>query len=163
MSRLDSFIRRLEAQRSCLDATRRLLGGLPGPVLELGFGNGRTYDHLRRLYPDRRVFVFERLPVLDPSAAPDPGCLVVGDLRETLPRAAVWLPGPAALVHNDTGTGDPARNGVLAAWLARTLPAIVRPRGIVLSDQHLEDPALAPERLPGTLPAGRYFLYRRLG
>jgi len=53
VSRLDSFIRRLEAQRACLDHAAGLIGGLDGVVLELGLGNGRTYDHLRSLFPSR--------------------------------------------------------------------------------------------------------------
>ena len=50
MSRLDSFIRRLEAQRACLDRAAALIAGIDGAVLELGLGNGRTYDHLRELF-----------------------------------------------------------------------------------------------------------------
>jgi hypothetical protein len=162
VSRLDSYIRRLEAQRSCLDATRRLLAGVPGPILELGLGSGRTYDHLRQLHPEREIFVFERLPAPGSPTLADRDRLIVGDLRETLPAALAWLPSPAALVHNDTGTGDPARNERFAAWLARALPACVRAGGIVLSDQRLDDPALVGEPLPDGLPDGRYFLYRQL-
>jgi hypothetical protein len=33
----------------------------------------------------------------------------------------------------------------------------------VLSDQALANPLLAPQALPAVLPAGRYFLYRRVG
>ena len=55
MSRLDSFIRRLVAQRACLDHAAQLIGGLDGAVLELGLGNGRTYDHLRSLFPGREI------------------------------------------------------------------------------------------------------------
>ena len=58
MSRLDSFIRRLEAQRACLEYAAGQIRDLPGPVLELGLGNGRTYDHLRELLPEREIFVF---------------------------------------------------------------------------------------------------------
>jgi hypothetical protein len=36
MSRLDSFIRRLEAQRACLNLAATLIDGLDGAVLELG-------------------------------------------------------------------------------------------------------------------------------
>jgi hypothetical protein len=61
MSRLDSFIRRVQAQRACLDRAAELIADVPGPVLELGLGNGRTYDHLREQLPARRIFVFERL------------------------------------------------------------------------------------------------------
>jgi hypothetical protein len=46
-SRLDSFIRRLEAQRACLDWAAQEIAAVPGEVVELGLGNGRTYDHLR--------------------------------------------------------------------------------------------------------------------
>lgn len=161
MSRLDSFIRRLEAQRACLDASRELIAGLPGPVLELGLGNGRTYDHLRCLYPDREIFVFERRPDAHPASMPDAAHLIVGELEETLPGALARLPGPAALVHSDIGTGDEARNAKVARWLAATLPPLVRPGGVVASDQALEGAAFLPHALPGALPAGRYFLYRR--
>ncbi|MGB1448128.1 MAG: class I SAM-dependent methyltransferase, partial [Arenicellales bacterium] len=53
MSRLDSMIRRLEAQRACLAAATESVRELPGAFLELGLGNGRTYDHLRELAPKR--------------------------------------------------------------------------------------------------------------
>ncbi len=60
MSRLDSVIRRLQAQRACLNKAAGLVGGLPGAVLELGLGNGRTFDHLREILPGREIFVLER-------------------------------------------------------------------------------------------------------
>jgi S-adenosyl-L-methionine methyltransferase len=161
VSRLDSFIRRLEAQRACLDATPAWIVGLDGPILELGLGNGRTYDHLRGLHPKREIFVFERRPAAHPDCIPDARYLLLGDIRETLPTALQRLPGPAALVHNDLGTGDERANGELAAWLAAALPPLVRPGGVVLSDQPLDHPLLEARPLPPTLPAGRYFRYRR--
>lgn len=163
MSRLESFIRRLEAQRACLDASRRLIEGIPGPVLELGLGNGRTFDHLRGLFPDREIFVFERRPASHPDCRPDAAHLIEGDIRETLPGALAWLPQRAALVHNDIGTGDAMANAEIAAWLSRTLPPLVLAQGIVLSDQRLDSSELVPEPLPDALPEGRYFLYRRRG
>ena len=60
MSRLDSFIARMQAQRDCLNFLQPLVERQAGPILEVGLGNGRTYDHLRRLFPDRDIFVFER-------------------------------------------------------------------------------------------------------
>ena len=60
MSRLDSMIGRLMAQRACLDWVASAIGGLPGPVLEIGLGNGRTYDHLRGRLPQREIHVFDR-------------------------------------------------------------------------------------------------------
>ena len=47
MTPLDSFIRRLTAQRDILNAIIDLVEEVEGPVLEFGLGNGRTYDHLR--------------------------------------------------------------------------------------------------------------------
>ena len=60
MSRLDSSIARLMAQRVCLGFVATELLGRPGCVLELGLGNGRTYDHIRSLMPERRIYVFDR-------------------------------------------------------------------------------------------------------
>ncbi len=163
VSRLDSFIRRLQAQRACLDATPPLIAGLPGPVLELGLGNGRTFDHLRGLYPDREIFVFERQLAAHPGCVPDAAHLILGDIRATLAAALDRLPDRAALVHNDIGTGDAEANAELARWLAAALPPLTKPDAVILSDQALDDPRLAPRPLPAELPAGRYFLYRRVG
>lgn len=163
MSRLDSFIRRLEAQRACLDATPGWIAGIEGPILELGLGNGRTYDHLRYLHPRRAIYVFERQPAAHPDCIPDPEHLILGDIRVTLPTMLRRLPERASLIHNDLGTGDARANAELAAWLAAVLPPLVQPSGIVLSDQALENPLLQPDPLPAGLPAGRYFLYRHLG
>jgi hypothetical protein len=162
MSRLDTFIRRLQAQRACLGAAAGLIGGLPGVVLELGLGNGRTYDHLRELLPDREIFVFERQPMPHPDCVPDADHLVVGDVLDTLPRALRLAPGGAALVHSDIGTGEAAGNARLAAWLAEALPPLVRPGGVVASDQKLDHSDLEPLPLPPEVPDGRYFLYRRV-
>ena len=162
MSRLDSFIRRMQAQRDLLNATPALIDGIAGPVLELGLGNGRTYDHLRRLFPDREIFVFERQLAAHPDCVPCTPYLIEGDIRETLPRSLERLPGPAALVHNDIGTGDAVANAEIAAWLGNALPPIVAGSGVVLSDQPLEHEALIRLPVPATLPAERYFLYRRL-
>jgi hypothetical protein len=162
MSRLDAFIRRLEAQRACLGLAAELITGVPGPVLELGLGNGRTYDHLRELMPDREIFVFERQPMAHPDSMPDADHLIVGDLYDTLPDARRLAPDGAALVHSDIGTGEAARNARLAAWLAGVLPPLMAPGGVVASDQLLEHPDLEPLPLPPEVPARRYFLYRRI-
>ena len=75
MSRLDSVIRRLQAQRSCIDHAIGLIADNPGPVFEVGLGNGRTYDHLRDLFPGRDIYVFER------QVAAHPDCIPPDDLR----------------------------------------------------------------------------------
>ena len=117
MSRLDSFIRRLEAQRACLNRAAALISGIDGIVLELGLGNGRTYDHLRELFADRDIYVCERRVAAHPDCVPPPEFLILGDMRETLPGLGSRFGGRVALAHFDAGTGDRAANLALAAEL----------------------------------------------
>jgi hypothetical protein len=161
MSRLDSFIRRLEAQRACLDQAARAVAGLPGPVLELGLGNGRTYDHLRELLPQREIFVFERQLAAHPACVPDAAHLILGDVRETLPAAGERIGAPAVLAHSDIGTGDAERNAELAAWLAGALPPLLAPGAWVVCDQPMAAAELVPQPPPEGIAQQRYFLYRR--
>jgi len=160
MSRLDSAIRRLKAQRTCLEHAVGLIRGVPGPVVELGLGNGRTYDHLRQILPDREIFALDRQVDAHPDCVPDPAHLLLGDFADTLPTALARVGARAALIHADTGTGEAARNARLAAWLTPHLVALAAPGGIILSDQALV--ALAPQalELPEGVPLGRYYLYR---
>ena len=160
MSRLDSFIRRLEAQRACLDRAARLIADLPGPVLEIGLGNGRTYDHLRSLFPDRPIFAFDRQVAAHPDCVPDGAHMIVGDFGETLPPAAVRVGAPAALAHCDIGSGDAEATAALAAWLAPVLLPLLREGAVAASDQPLNAPGFAPLPLPKGVAPGRYHLYR---
>ena len=163
MSRLDSVIRRLEAQRACLEHAALLVGTLPGPVLEFGLGQGRTYDHLREILPGREIFVFER-EIADgvggAEGMPDNGHLILGDVRETLPHIAGRFSGAVPLIHSDIGTGDARSNGKLAHFLAAFLPDLLRPGGVVVSDQDLMHDAAVPVALPDGVRPGRYFMYR---
>ena len=159
MSRLDSFIRRLEAQRACLDLAARLVQDVPGPVLELGLGNGRTYDHLRRLFPDREIFAFDRALAAHPDCVPDGAHLVMGELRETLARFRP--PAPAALVHADIGSGEEAASRARAAALAPLIARVLAPGGVVVGDQPMDDASWDAVPLPAGVAAGRYVLRRR--
>jgi S-adenosyl-L-methionine methyltransferase len=163
VSRLDSFIRRLEAQRACLGLAAARIADLPGVVIELGLGNGRTFDHLRELLPGREIFVFEREVRAHPDCVPDPAHLILGDVRTALPQARARLPGPAALVHSDVGTGEAARNAALAAWLAGVLPPLLANGAWLVSDHTLDHPALSAQAPPPGIARDRYFLYRREG
>lgn len=160
MSRLDSFIRRLEAQRACLDWAAGLVRMLPGPVFELGLGNGRTYDHLRQLCPEREIYVFDRQVAAHPDCIPDPAYLVLGEIRETLPRAAERFARQVSLIHSDVGSGDAGSNRRLAAFLAGELPHLLRPGGVVIADQDVAFPGAVPLDLPAGVSPGRYFVYR---
>jgi len=106
MSRLDSFIRRMQAQRDCLDMLAGLIGAVPGPVIELGLGDGRTYDHLRGIFPDRAIFAFDRRNAAHPDSAPDADHMILGDFARMLPAALHRIGRPAALIHCDFGSSD---------------------------------------------------------
>ena len=160
MSRLDSVIRRLTAQRACLAAAAAMIADLPGPVLELGLGNGRTYDHLRGLLPDRAIYVFDRRVAAHPDCVPDDDHLFLGELLAMLPEAARRLAGQVALVHSDIGSGRPERNDPLAAALGPALAPLLRPGAIILSDQRLAAAGWQDHPLPDGVPEGRYFFYR---
>jgi hypothetical protein len=162
VSRLDSFIRRLEAQRACLDHSAALIRGLDGVVLELGLGNGRTYDHLRELFPDRDIYVCERQVAAHPDCVPPCDRLLLGDLRETLLAARAWLAGRVALAHLDAGTGDAAGNLVLAVQVLPLVVPLLRAGAVLVSDPVMECPELAPLPLPDGIAPGRYHLYRRI-
>lgn len=160
MSRLDSFIRRLEAQRACLNWAAEAVAGVPGPVLELGLGNGRTYDHLRERLKKREIFVFERQVAAHPGAIPDAAHLILGDFRQTLPSALTRIGGRAALAHCDIGSADEAASRTLAAAVAPMLAPLMAAGGIVLGDQAMTQPGWTALPLPEGVAPGRYHLYR---
>ena len=160
MSRLDSVIRRLQAQRACLDRAAQLIHDLPGPILEFGLGNGRTYDHLCEILPGREIFVLEREVAAHPDYVPDEAHLLLGDIHEILPAAAARFGPNVALVHSDVGTGDAAANGRIAAFLATQLPRLLRPGGVVVSDQDVAYDGAEALALPEEVQPGRYFMYR---
>lgn len=162
MSRLDSVIRRLQAQRACLEHAAALVAALPGPVLEFGLGQGRTYDHLREILPEREIYVFERKVAEGAEGVPDEGHLILGDIHKTLPRAVARFAHSVPLIHSDIGTGDARRNAELARFLATYLPELLRPGGIVVSDQDLDHLGAVAVDLPAGVPAGRYFMYRNV-
>lgn len=161
MSRLDSVIRRLQAQRSCLDEATSMIKDRQGHVLELGLGNGRTYDHLREKLPNRDIYVFERQVNAHPDCIPPEEMLFLGDLENTLLEARDKLGAKADLLHSDIGTGDPERNRKFAAWLSTIYPDLMASGGVILSDQQLSlsDFDLLP--LPEGVQEGRYYFYQK--
>lgn len=162
MSRLDSFIRRLEAQRACLNHAAQLIAGIDGIILELGLGNGRTYDHLRQLFPDRDIYVCERQVAAHPDCIPPADRLLLGDMFETLPAARSWLGGKVALAHFDAGTGDAAANLWLAAGLRPLIVPLLCAGAVLATQQEMPCAELAPVPLPDGVASGRYQLYRRI-
>jgi hypothetical protein len=160
VSRLDSFIRRLEAQRACLDLAARLIAELEGDVLELGLGNGRTYDHLRQLFPDRKIYVCERRVAAHPNCVPPAELLLLGDMRDTLQAARDLLGRRVALAHLDPATGVSAASQALAVDVAPLIAALLRPGAILVSEPAITCDSLSPVPLPDGIAPGRYNLYR---
>lgn len=162
MSRLDSFIRRLEAQRACLELAADLVAGLEGEVLELGLGNGRTYDHLRKLFPHREIYVCERAVAAHPDCVPPSECLLLGDMRETLPAVRARLAGRVVLAHLDPGDGEIAASKALADHLTPLIVPLLRCDGVLVSEPAVNCDELSALPLPGGVEPGRYSLYRRV-
>ena len=161
MSRLDSFIRRLEAQRACLDNAAQLIDALPGNVLEFGLGNGRTYDHLREKLRARDIYVFERQVAAHPNCIPPADRLFLGDFLTSLPKAIAQLGQETALANLDIGSGDEAASQQLARTMTPFVLQLLKPGGVLISDQPIADPQLEAINLPAGIKPGRYFLQRR--
>jgi S-adenosyl-L-methionine methyltransferase len=160
VSRLDSALRRLQAQRDCLSAAVQLVQDQPGPFFELGLGNGRTYDHLREACPDRDIYVFERQVAGHADCIPDPSHLFEGAIEETLDQVLQRFAGRVALAHADLGSGHAVRDACTAAMLSTKLTWFMTRGGVIASDQELYLPDAETLPLPPSVQAGRYFLYR---
>ncbi|MBV9521247.1 MAG: hypothetical protein JO010_00545 [Alphaproteobacteria bacterium] len=160
MSRLDSGIRRLHAQRACLDCAVTLIGAIGGVVFELGLGNGRSYDHLREKLPGRAIFVFERDVTAHPDSIPPAEYLVVGDLRETLPRAVRRFARGVALLHLDTASGDRAASERLALALEPHIAQLMAPGAIIASGLPFAGGSWESLPPPAEVDPGRYYMYR---
>jgi hypothetical protein len=158
MSRLDSFIRRVTAQRDVLDHVCREIATLHGPVIELGLGNGRTYDHLRERLPGRRIIAFDRALAAHRGSHPTDGDLVLGEIRDT---TRLFRGIGACLIHADIETGYADVDCETAHWLSETTPFLLAAGGLAASGLALDNPDLEPLALPAGVPADRYFIYRR--
>jgi hypothetical protein len=165
MSRLESFIARMQAQKVLLDAAAAELATagdrLPGPAIELGLGNGRTFDHLRKVLGPRRIIAFDRVLQANPRSVPPTEDLVLGEIAETAPAFALKFGAIAALVHADLGNGVAEDEEELRKWLPEAVAGLASPGALIVSSTELSHPAFLPRTLPPQVRAGRYFFYRR--
>lgn len=157
---LSRMIARLQTQLACLDFAAAHIRDLPGPVLEVGLGKARTYDRLRRLFPERPIFAFDKKVKCWPELSPESRYLYLGSFLDALPSAARDLGRVAALAHVDFGTRDEARDARLADSLAPLLHDLVRPGGLVLSDRAMASPTWSSIRLPRDAKGWPYFIYQ---
>ncbi|CAM5776900.1 hypothetical protein LMIY3S_05765 [Labrys miyagiensis] len=165
MSYLDNFINRMVAQRTCIDLARDLIRDVEGPILEFGLGHGRTYDHILQNFPDRDVYVFEKVVSPNVFVRPPDALLFEGDIHETLKTAVRRLPRKAAMAHSDLGLKD--RDGAvpIVASIIAHLPDLIAPGGIYISNTdislvHGSAPPGFEELDIADVPKGRYFIYR---
>ena len=160
MDRLEQMLARLETQRACLRFAADQLSDLPGPILEVGLGKGRTFDHMRSLFPGRAIHAFDRDIHAPADCVPGPGFMHVGDFRETLQEITTIIGRDAALAHADIGTSKRERDAPLAAAIAPLLAQLVKPGGLVMSDREMADAALEPRTLPSGVADWPYFVYQ---
>jgi hypothetical protein len=157
MSRLDSFLRRLSAQREGLNWAASAMAGFAGDVLEVGLGNGRTYDHLRELLPERRIWVIDRALHCHPECTPPAETYLEGEAAPMLVRLqerGVRL----ALAHYDLGSGvdevDVAESVALGPLIAR----LMMPGGWIVSGQPMQ--GFKTVEGPAGIQTDRYFIYQ---
>ena len=157
MSRLDSMLRRLSAQRDGLNWAAEQTSALDGDALDMGLGNGRTYDHLREVLPQRRIWVIDRQLQCHPACVPPEEDFLQGEAEDMLARLA-QMNQTIALAHYDFGFGVKEKDVAEAARLSPIIAKVMAPGGVIVSGQ----PLVGFQDLegPGGIPDGRYFFYR---
>ncbi len=157
MSRLDSMLRRLTAQRDGLNWAASQIEGVTGDVLDLGLGNGRTYDHIREIVPNRRIWVIDRVLQCHPSCEPPAENFLMGEAAPMLAELATRSPG-IALAHYDLGRGIKEDDVAEAAQLSTDLARVMVPGGLIVSGQPLA--GFTQIAGPDTIDPDRYLFYR---
>ncbi|MEM6889504.1 MAG: class I SAM-dependent methyltransferase [Pseudomonadota bacterium] len=158
MSRLESMRRRLSAQIDGLNWAAKEITTIEGDVLELGLGNGRTYDHLRERLPARRIWVIDRQLNPHPSCVPPPDCFMQGE-AETMLAVLAKRGLRIALAHYDFGYGVVEDDRAEGARLSSLIAPLMIPGGLIVSQQPLT--GFTQLRGPETIDAERYLFFRR--
>lgn len=161
MSRLDIFIDRMVSQRACLDHAAQLTADMPGPVFELGLGNGRTYHHMCQIMPDRDIYVFERAIASHPDSTPPADRVLLGDVFDTLPAALDRFGATASLVNADLGGHDASKNDLFARKVSPVIEPLLARGGVMVSSDRMYFDSLVETELPPQAVPGRCFIYRK--
>ena len=157
MSRLDSMLRRLTAQRDGLNWAAAQINGIEGDVLDMGLGNGRTYDHLREILPERRIWVMDRVLQCHPDSTPPEQDFLQGEAEPMLRKLADGGP-RIALAHYDFGRGIKHEDVAEAARLSPMIAQVMHPGGLLISGQPLV--GFLQIQGPDTIAPDRYLFYR---
>lgn len=157
MSRLESMRRRLTAQIDGINWAAEQIKHKQGDVLEMGLGNGRTYDHLRQEMPTRRIWVIDRVMNAHPNCVPPDQDFLKGE-AETMLRDLAQRGVRMALAHYDFGHGVKEQDVAEGSALSPCIAAVMAPGGLVLSQQ----PLVGFEQIKGpkTVAPDRYLFYR---
>ncbi len=143
------------SQRASLERAASLIGQLPGPALQIGWGDSNAYDHLREILRRRDLYVFDSA-IAAPEAAPPPAVhRILGDPLGTLPQAWERWRREAAFAY--LNFPPPAR---AAAELAPLLAPLLRPGAIVIAEAMLELPGWEALPAPEGARDVREHLYR---
>lgn len=156
MSRLDSAIRRLCAQRDCLNAA--VAAAPEGVFLEVGLGNGRTYNHLREIAPDREIWVIDRQMNAHPASAPPDALFLCGEADDMLAALHGRIGRKVALAHYDLGVGIEEQDTPLRARMAPLLRDLLAPAALLVANGRFDLFDTIPA--PDTVPKDRYFMHR---
>ena len=157
MSRLESMRRRLTAQIDGLNWAIAQVEGQEGDFLDLGLGNGRTYDHLREYGGARRIWVVDRILKCHPSCVPPAEDFLQGEAGPMLERLAEGGP-KVVLAHYDFGRGVKEEDVAEGAALSPYIAQVMRPGGLVVSQQPLV--GFTQITGPDTIDPERYLFYR---
>ena len=158
MSRLESMRRRLSAQIDGINWAAAHIADTPGDVLELGLGNGRTYDHLRQEIPNRRIWVIDRVLKPHPSCIPPAENFLQGEAEDMLARLASEGH-KMARAHYDFGYGVKEKDVAEGAALSPHIAAVMSPGGLIVSQQPLT--GFQQISGPDTIDPERYLFYRK--
>ncbi len=157
MSRLESMRRRLEAQIDGLNWAAETIRDVAGDVLEMGLGNGRTYDHLRQELPNRRIWVIDRVLQPHPSCVPPEENFLQGEADAMLAELAERGT-RMALAHYDFGFGVKEKDVEEGAKLSPLIAPLMVPGGLIVSQQPLT--GFTQVSGPDTIDPERYLFYR---
>lgn len=143
------------SQRASLERASVLVTQLPGPALQIGWGDGIAYDHLREVLRRRELFVFDQAIGAADDAPPDGEHRILGDPAETLPQSWERWRREAALAY--LSFPAPAR---AASELAPLVAPLLRPGAVVIAETTLELPGWDAIAAPEGARDAREHLYR---